>query len=443
MRPYLTGLISTLFLTGTAYAQVLSNQAVLGETTALEFSIPTTSKDRCNVELRIPDGPSIEREIRPPEVKVQFEIAAKSLRDVPVAWQGKTKFRGLNTVSGCEGSGVLTVKVRENSEQIKDRWAQLFKRINAEQSRCVVEGAKAESLLIESTDPAADLVGPNDPRAKTIFDKCDSFFAVNRPWQGRSQSSYPCTLSSGSATICEGLYAERQADGRLRPVSLEEAIRLHFTGKPWTFGQRENLEAKLEKERQEAEARKRAEAELIAKREAEEKERKFRESPEYKRQQAELLKKQKEEDLRLEREKKAQEREAAEAAKKEAAAQAVAKRAEEQRLARAPQACKTDYRQCLNMEMLINNYRGIPAARKDCEERTGDIAKWSYRFGSTPTFTTYYNSDYEFKQVMTEGIMRLVESDAQFQNGFGAWKRQKVVCSYDVQKSRAIIVMAD
>jgi hypothetical protein len=47
------------------------------------------------------------------------------------------------------------------------------------------------------------------------------------------------------------------------------------------------------------------------------------------------------------------------------------------------------------------------------------------------------------KQILTEGTMRLWDDSAEFQNGFGAWKRQRVICFYDLQKSRAIMVQAD
>ena len=95
-----TFLLLTALLASTAAAQSVSSQAVLGEATLVELEIPTTSKDRCNIEIQIPDSTKIETEIQPPETKVRLELSAKSLRDLQVAWQGKVKFRGLKTVAG-------------------------------------------------------------------------------------------------------------------------------------------------------------------------------------------------------------------------------------------------------------------------------------------------------------------------------------------------------
>jgi hypothetical protein len=141
--------------------------------------------------------------------------------------------------------------------------------------------------------------------------------------------------------------------------------------------------------------------------------------------------------------KKLEEERQAVARKLEAERQAAAKKLEAERMARAPELCKTDYKQCMTVEMLVKNFRGLSAAMRQCEERTRDIARWSFRFANSPAFTGYYNSEYEMKQILTEGTMRLWDDSAEFQNGFGAWKRQRVICFYDLQKSRAIMVQAD
>lgn len=140
--------------------------------------------------------------------------------------------------------------------------------------------------------------------------------------------------------------------------------------------------------------------------------------------------------------KKLEEERQAVARKLEAERQAAAKKLEAERMVRAPELCKTDYKQCMTVEMLVKNFRGLSAARKQCEERTRDIARWSFRFVNSPAFTGYYNSESEMKQILNDGTIRLWDDSVEFQNGFGAWRRQEVVCFYDLQKSRAIIVQA-
>jgi flagellar biosynthesis GTPase FlhF len=134
-------------------------------------------------------------------------------------------------------------------------------------------------------------------------------------------------------TTCDGFYAERQPDGRLKTISRTEAIQLQFEGKPWTIGVSENLDTRAARLKQEEEDKAKQAATIAAQREAEEKERKFRESPEYKKQQAEI-----------ERKRIADEKEAAIAAKKaqeEAERQKVANaRAEQERIQKEEAALK-------------------------------------------------------------------------------------------------------
>lgn len=204
---------------------------------------------------------------------------------------------------------------------------------------------------------------------------------------------------------------------------------------------KEAAEARARAQRAEAEALK-AEAEARARKEREEAEARARAQRAEAEARAQAIKAEAEARARKEREE-VERVEAAARAVKEAQAQAEAKKLEAQRIAGAPQACRTDYTRCLSVKMLIETYRGMAAARKSCEERTADIAKWSFRFTSTPAYTTYYNSEYELKQIQTEGTLRLLEPDAEFQNGFGAWRRQRLVCYYDLKKSRAIMVQGD
>jgi hypothetical protein len=126
--------------------------------------------------------------------------------------------------------------------------------------------------------------------------------------------------------------------------------------------------------------------------------------------------------------------------KKQEALKIAQEKAEKLKLANAPKDCKADYLKCLNVTMLIKNYNGISRARKDCENRTGDLAKWQYRFNGSSTFNGYYDSEYEMKKIRDDKIIRLTEDEVFFQNGFGAWKSQGVVCFYDLEKSRAIYV---
>jgi hypothetical protein len=151
---------------------------------------------------------------------------------------------------------------------------------------CVKVGMDISQIkYLSLADPNALLTAPDDQKLKPIYDKCDSFARQNQP-----RKTSPCVLSNQNNlnTICDGLYAERQADGRLISITRTAAIQLHFEGKPWTIGTIENSDARVARLKREEEEKAKQAANIAAQKEAQERDRKFKESPEYKKQQAEL-----------------------------------------------------------------------------------------------------------------------------------------------------------
>lgn len=323
------GLIA-LGISSIALAQ--SQSATLGQPSQIRFAIPNvTNQDKCHIEVSLPNQQKIALDVDGPQFNAEINFTPDQIGSTTLKWEGKRKNRGFNSVNACPGSGVIQISVKGNTEFIAQQWNLYFARVPEHIGDCVKVGMDVSQLKYQVlADPNALLTGPEDQKVKPIYEKCEAFAKQNQPRKG-----VPCTLASQNnlRTTCDGFYAERQPDGRLKTISRTEAIQLQFEGKPWTIGVSENLDTRAARLKQEEEDKAKQAATIAAQREAEEKERKFRESPEYKKQQAEI-----------ERKRIADEKEAAIAAKKaqeEAERQKVANaRAEQERIQKEEAALK-------------------------------------------------------------------------------------------------------
>ena len=126
-----------------------------------------------------------------------------------------------------------------------------------------------------------------------------------------------------------------------------------------------------------------------------------------------------------------------EAIKKEKELAAERQREAAERLANAEKYCKKDWKDCLTPKMMVDNYDGMPKIRSKCEKTTESMAKWDMKFMNTTTFSSYFTDEESFKKDKT---LRLLDHDVKFQNGFGAWKKQSIVCHYSLENDVALIM---
>jgi hypothetical protein len=314
-----------------AYAQYQT--ATSGQPNQIKFNIPNVvNTNKCNIEVTLPNQQKVGIEVEGPQFIASVEFTPQQIGSTAIAWEGKTKVRGLASVFACPGSGVVQVQVNGNTEQVAQQWNQYFSRVPEEIRDCVKVGMDLSQLKYQSlADPNAVLTSPDDTKLKPIYEKCENFVKQNQP-----RKATPCTLPTQNnlKTICDGVYAERQPDGRLKTISRANAIQLHFEGKPWTVGVLENADARTNRIKQDEEDKTKQAAAAAAQKEAEEKERKFKESPEYKKQQAEIERKriaeEKEAALKAKKEQEENERTEREKAQREKAA-ADARRAQEEK----------------------------------------------------------------------------------------------------------------
>jgi len=91
--------------------------------------------------------------------------------------------------------------------------------------------------------------------------------------------------------------------------------------------------------------------------------------------------------------------------------------------------CKTDWKLCKdNFDVLLNYQYGMSSPKAYCY----DAAMRSAKFGDPKLPRKFAAFDkLALEQPEQLGMVRLLEDDAQFQNGFGAYAHVQVVCDYD------------
>jgi len=270
------------------YSNGFSQPIYSGTPTPYKLKIPLEkSVTKCNIEISVPGMGTREEEVTTPLNEVLLQLNIPQEGPLIITWKGKAKFRGLFTVTACPGSGSVTETVVSNTEQLRQKWAQVFSRLNPEQAECVRIGLHHSGLKSESADPTAALADPSGPSVKSVFDTCDRFLAR------KLRANFACVIpnKANAKSLCDEEYRQDK-DGRSLALTLEDAMRLTFEGQPIRVGMREKDENRERREKAEVELREREAAALASKAAEEEKQRRWLASPEYKRQQEELAKQQ-------------------------------------------------------------------------------------------------------------------------------------------------------
>lgn len=95
--------------------------------------------------------------------------------------------------------------------------------------------------------------------------------------------------------------------------------------------------------------------------------------------------------------------------------------------------CVSKWQKCASIDDLFEKYNGIMDARASCKIAADHSAKYGDPkwpgFWSGGAFQRFSTSD-DFRKT---GLIHLVETEAQFQNGFGAMVHTTVICAYDLK----------
>jgi len=239
MRAHTLLILPFLFAAQACLAQGQPVAAMVGQVNAITVRIDAANQvDTCNVEINVPGQGVVEKEVSAPAFTTQVDVTPQQTGPIELTWKGKTRFRGLRSTAACSGSGSVKVYARLSAAQVKAAWDLFFTRISPVQAECVQVGLNAGQIKTTSLDPRAALSSPDDPEVKPVFAKCESFLSTKTSWGDDPQERFACNMASGRA-FCEGLYAERLIDGKLRIISRTEAMQLHFDNRGWTTTARE------------------------------------------------------------------------------------------------------------------------------------------------------------------------------------------------------------
>jgi hypothetical protein len=91
-------------------------------------------------------------------------------------------------------------------------------------------------------------------------------------------------------------------------------------------------------------------------------------------------------------------------------------------------ACRDDWRRCADNAQLVNDWSGWTKVQVDCKLAANDKA----RFGDPEWPWLPFGSFYKGRDYIDKGKAVAVETDAKFQNGFGAKMRVRVTCFYNL-----------
>jgi hypothetical protein len=115
-----------------------------------------------------------------------------------------------------------------------------------------------------------------------------------------------------------------------------------------------------------------------------------------------------------------------------------AQKEKEEAARRIISACSSDYTKCPNNEDLINNYSGMPGAKAACQIEAEKLTKWgSPQWGWSKFGTFYTGTDY-----VSSGVIRIVDNNVKFQNGYGAYGKVQIECHYDLKSKQIDAIFA-
>ncbi|CAA0112396.1 Uncharacterised protein [Starkeya nomas] len=99
-------------------------------------------------------------------------------------------------------------------------------------------------------------------------------------------------------------------------------------------------------------------------------------------------------------------------------------------------ACHHDYTKCTWQEQLVTKYKRIEEARADCVE----VAKKLARYGDAQFPDMPFQGYLPNEKSVDTGKLSLIENDARYQNGFGAWQHVTLTCLYDLDAREVVEV---
>lgn len=265
-----------------------SQSIIIGNPTQIVIKAdPQLNTSRCNLRIIITIGDGInqtivDKMVQGPDFETSIELTAQSFDPINIEWSNGPGVRdGWSFINGCKGQGSKKIYTGIEQSDAKLQWDRFFSTYEPLYSECVKGGLNYYNIKIQSNDKREAVAGPQVLIVSPIPRRCTEFIEEDKSWGKSNQNSFKCLVDNKSST-CEGYFAQRLNDGRLKIISTQEAVKLHFNQIPWTTGIRETDLGKITRIKIEEERNKQpTEAE---------KQRQITDSLEFKKEQAEILK---------------------------------------------------------------------------------------------------------------------------------------------------------
>lgn len=152
---------------------------VVGRETPLRINVTPSGDQPCNIEIQLPDGSRIERELAPPYFETVVGYTPRSDGPQTIVWEGRFRFYGSLSVSGCSGRYFRDIKVQPDASLVRERWDNYLAGMPVRQRECVEYGT-GRVPVAGAPAPRRRASSPDEAVVKTIVAACERFVSMPR-----------------------------------------------------------------------------------------------------------------------------------------------------------------------------------------------------------------------------------------------------------------------
>lgn len=223
----------------------------------------------CHLEITVQGQPAMAREVQAPYFETRIDITPPDAEFVTVTWRGQFKRVNGVAVNACPTQGRTQYRVVFDNVPLRAAWGSWLSSMGPAKAECVRTALQADRVRYEWFDLSDPQVSAEDWKIQRAVTQCDAFVAQKKAWGDQNPQRFPCVLSGGLKTQCEGYYSATE-NGKTQPISREAAIRRQLDNQAWGSGVRETAGAKAARYKKEQDRKARLLAEEEAKVKAEE-----------------------------------------------------------------------------------------------------------------------------------------------------------------------------
>ena len=237
---------------------------MVGRESPLRIRVAHAGNEPCNIEILLPDGSRIERELMPPRFETVVDYTPRSDGPQTLHWEGRFRFKGSLSVSGCEGRYSRDIEVKPDPQLARQRWDRFLAGLSPRERECIEFGTGLVPAF-GGPPPGRQAAHPDDPIARSVTTACERFTRL----PVREDVPCPVSATDGRQTRCADHFM--LGSGRkARVLSPDEAMRAVAMGAKVSVVLREPEPVRMARLEAEKTAREKAAADEVARRKAEE-----------------------------------------------------------------------------------------------------------------------------------------------------------------------------